>query len=219
MATDSAMEPDSVSNSISGDGQAVRASALSRAPEASSGQTNGVSGHVDGSARPPVSVGAVVTDDGNWSTGRGSPATTGPRAGGQNPRRGFIPDPDRVYGAGGYSITRVQYAALRCLSWRMVQTVEELTDFAVSDLTDRLSLGPDLAAVARAAGMKPVRLRALFSTHKVDPEIETSIGSVRRPRRSTLLALATALGLPQPAVVVGLWCKHAPDAVAPECAS
>jgi hypothetical protein len=150
-----------------------------------------------------------LPDFGRRDVGEGSPSSAGP-----GPRSSL-----RKTGPGGrpgrgrqrpYRLTAEQVAAVRDLSDRIDQTLVELTGSSPSP--EQIT---DAAFVAR---MQPTRLRALLSAKDIGDGALDTVGArpghVRRPRRSTLVRVAAAFGLPE--VVVDLWCSHCPDAIARE---
>lgn len=104
-------------------------------------------------------------------------------------------------------MTAEQVEAVRLLSLRLNQTVTELRGGWNTDLVRQ---------AAACSGIKADRLRCLITAQNIDnvDAVVRWAGELRRPRRSTLVRLAAALELPP--VVVDLWCKECPEAIAQE---
>lgn len=120
-------------------------------------------------------------------------------------------------GGRGYRLSLAQIVAVRALSQRINWTVESM---AKQLAPVGVELYVDANDLARKVGIRPARLRALLEAGELrDDELElraANPGHLRRPRRSTLARIAEAWGAPES--VVDLWCRQAPDAIAPEAA-
>lgn len=81
-----------------------------------------------------------------------------------------------------------------------------------------MSVVVDLEELAGALGWRPARVRATLDARLLTDEqlheIVGGPGQMRRHRRSTLVRIARAFGLPD--TTVDEWCAAAPEAIAAE---